>query len=62
METWDTVLMVVAGYWAITTLVRLMNGRRRQMLAQLRQEMEQSKKRKKPDPAQPPQGSARKVA
>ena len=50
MDTWDVVLIVVAGYLAVMTLVRLMNGRRGQMLTQLREEMEKSKKRKKPQP------------
>lgn len=52
MDTWDIVLLVVAGYLAAMALVRLMNGRREQMHAQLRQEIEESKKQKKPQPEQ----------
>ncbi len=52
MDTWDVVLIVVAGYVAITALVRLMNRRREQMLGELRQEMEKSKKHKRPQPQQ----------
>lgn len=62
MDSWDVVLIVVVGYLAVTTLVRLMNRRRQQMLSQLRQEAEQLKKHKKPTPDPQQEPSGRKVA
>jgi len=41
METWDIVLLVVAGYVATFGLIRLMNLRREQLLEQFRHQMEQ---------------------
>jgi len=46
MESWDLVLLVVAGYLASTALVRMMIRRRDQMLDDLRQEMDKEKRRK----------------
>jgi hypothetical protein len=39
MDGWDVVLLVVAGYVAVTALVRLMLRRRDQMLGELRQQV-----------------------
>ena len=36
--TWDFVLLVVAGYVAVTLLVRLMQNHRRQIMAELQRE------------------------
>lgn len=46
METWDLVLLVVAGYVGTVTLVRLMNYRRDQMLQRLHEEVERERRRK----------------
>jgi len=46
MDSWDVTLLVVAGYLAIVTLVRLMARRRNQVYAELRQKAEVEKKRK----------------
>ena len=46
MDRWDVVLLVVAGYVAITALVRLMIRRRDQLLDELRQHFKKSKRRK----------------
>jgi hypothetical protein len=46
MDSWDVTLLVVAGYLAIVTLVRLMVRRRNQVYAELRQKAEDAKKRK----------------
>ena len=46
MESWDLVLLVVAGYLASTALVRMMIRRRDQMLDDLRRSMDKEKRRK----------------
>jgi heme exporter protein D len=38
MSVWDGVLLAVAAFIAVTTLVRLMIARRNELLAQLRNE------------------------
>lgn len=43
METWDIVLLVVAGYVATFGLARLMTRRREQLIVQFREQMEQSR-------------------
>ena len=46
MNSWDVVLLVVAGYLATMALVRLMIRRRDQLLDEFRQRMKAEKKRK----------------
>ena len=46
MNSWDVVLLVVAGYLATTALVRLMVRRRDQVLNELRQQFERKRGRK----------------
>lgn len=46
MDGWDVALLVVAGYVALVTLVRLMIRRRNQMLDELRRELRKGKRRK----------------
>ncbi len=46
MDQWDVVLLALAGFVAVTALVRLMTNRRSQLLRQLQQEAEQAKKRR----------------
>jgi hypothetical protein len=41
MDSWDVTLLVVAGYLAITSLVRLMARRRNQVYENLHQKAEQ---------------------
>jgi len=41
METWDIVLLVVAGYVATFGLARLMTQRREQLINRFRDQMEQ---------------------
>jgi len=43
MDSWDVTLLVVAGYLAIVTLVRLMARRRNQVFEELRQKAEEEK-------------------
>jgi hypothetical protein len=40
MDSWDLALLVVAGFAAVVGLVRLMNGRRRQLAEELSAEIE----------------------
>lgn len=44
-STWDFVLLVVAGYVAVTLLVRLMQNHRRQVMAELQQECVEAQRR-----------------
>lgn len=46
MDGWDVALLVVAGYVALVTLVRLMIRRRNQMLDEFRRELRKEKRRK----------------
>jgi len=46
MNRWDVVLLVIAGYVAVTALVRLMIRRRDRLLDELRQSVNMSKNRK----------------
>ena len=46
MDGWDVALLVVAGYVALVTLVRLMIRRRNQMLDEFRRELKKEKGRK----------------
>ena len=41
MDRWDVLLILVAGYMAVMSLVRLMRERRNQVLEHLRGEIEQ---------------------
>ncbi|MGA2796374.1 MAG: hypothetical protein ABSE63_02220 [Thermoguttaceae bacterium] len=43
MDSWDVTLLVVAGYLAVVTLVRLMARRRNQVFEELRQKAEEEK-------------------
>ena len=47
MESWDLVLLVVAGYVGTVTLVRLMVRRRDQILENLGKKLEKERRRKK---------------
>ncbi len=44
MDSWDVTLLVVAGYLAVVTLVRLMVRRRNQVFEELRQKAEDEKR------------------
>ena len=46
MDGWDLTLLVVAGYVAVVTLVRLMARRRDQMLDEFRRKLKKEKQRK----------------
>jgi hypothetical protein len=41
MDNWDITLLVIAGYFAVMGLVRLMARRRDQVLNQLQQQVEE---------------------
>ncbi len=43
MDSWDVALLVVAGYFAVMALVRLMIRGREQLVVQLRARMEEEK-------------------
>ncbi len=47
MDGWSIALLVIAGYVAVTGLVRLMVRHRDQLLGRFRTEMEAEKQRKK---------------
>jgi hypothetical protein len=47
MDGWDLTLLVVAGYLAVVTLVRLMAHRRDQLLDEFRRELKKEKHRQK---------------
>jgi hypothetical protein len=46
MEGWDVALLVVAGYVAVTALVRLMIGHRNRLVAELRRQMRSGRKQR----------------
>ncbi|MGA2033658.1 MAG: hypothetical protein ABSG68_15495 [Thermoguttaceae bacterium] len=46
MDGWNVAILVVAVYVAVVTLVRLMNGRRKQLMNQFRQEVENERRRR----------------
>jgi len=46
MEVWDVVLLVAAGYVALTTLVRLMLRRRDERVGRFRKEVEREQRRR----------------
>ncbi|MGW8257201.1 MAG: hypothetical protein ACWGMZ_06940 [Thermoguttaceae bacterium] len=45
MDSWDVTLLIVAGYVAIVTLVRLMARRRKAVLEQFRRKAEEEKRK-----------------
>ena len=47
MDGWDVALWVVAGYLALTPLVRMMLARRERLLVRFRAEMAEEKRRRK---------------
>jgi hypothetical protein len=47
MDRWETALLVIAGYVAVTNLVRLMLHHRDQMLNAFRDRMKAARQRKK---------------
>ena len=49
MNSWDVVLLVVAGYVAAVALVRLMIRRRDQLLHEFRRQVNMERKRKRED-------------
>ena len=46
MDTWDVVILIVAGYVALTTLVRLMIRHRDHLLVRFRRQMAEEQKKK----------------
>ena len=44
MDSWDVALLVVSGYVALVTLVRLMVRRRNQMMEEFRRELKKEKR------------------
>ena len=47
MDRWDVIIIVVAGYVAVMTLVRLMSSRHNQMLVQIREQLTKQLRKKK---------------
>jgi hypothetical protein len=47
MDAWNIVILVTAGYVAVTALVRLMVRRRNQLTAEFRQEVDREKGRRR---------------
>ena len=62
MDRWDMVLLAVAGYVAVLSLVRLMARRRNELVKQVREQIVQHRGRKPKAPpaadAEPPDQSA----
>ena len=50
MDRWDVFIILVAGYVAVTTLVRLMARRRNQVLEQVHEQIEAQRPKKKKQP------------
>lgn len=48
MDRWDVMIVLVAGYVAVTSLVRLMAQRRNLLVGQVREQLKN--KRRKPKP------------
>ncbi len=48
MDFWDLALVVIAGFAAVAGLARLMNWRRKQLVEELVQEIEQQRQRRPP--------------
>jgi hypothetical protein len=59
MDRWDLLIIFAAGYVAVTTLVRLMAGRRNQLVDQVRSQLQQQRTKK---PKEPDQTDRRDVA
>lgn len=47
MDRWDVIIIVVAGYVAVMSLVRLMSSRHNQMLVQIREQLTKQLRKKK---------------
>ncbi len=47
MDRWDIIIILVAGYVAVMTLVRLMSSRHNQMLVQIREQLTKQLHKKK---------------
>ncbi len=60
MDSWSIALWVVAGYIAVAALLRLMAGKRDEVMAEFRNEVEKEKSRRKTaaQEANPPRGKA----
>ena len=50
LDRWDVALLLLAAYVAVMTLVRMMIRRRDQLVSDVRQQLEDRKKAKKPSP------------
>ena len=48
MDRWDVILMVIAGFVAISALVRLMAHRRSQLIEQVRKQLGKSETNPEP--------------
>ncbi len=62
METWDIVLLVVAGYVATFGLARLMTRRREQLIEQFRVQMEHGEPNSAQEESQSPEPQGRQAA
>jgi len=47
MDRWDIIIILVAAYVAVMTLVRLMSSRHNQMLVQIREQLTKQLRKKK---------------
>jgi hypothetical protein len=52
ISTWEIALIAIVGYFAITTLVKMMVDYRDRLTAQLEEQAQREKKRKKEEAAQ----------
>jgi hypothetical protein len=52
MDRWDVLWVCVAGYVAVTTLVRLMARRRNELVDEIRGEIEASRRRREAEEAE----------
>jgi len=62
MDRWDWMIVLVAAYLAIVTLVRLMAGRRNHMIQIIRDQFANHTKRGKKKPKEPNNDSNRDAA
>jgi hypothetical protein len=62
MDSWNIALWVVAGYFAVVALMRLMAHKRNEVMAEFRGEVEKEKSRRKAAAAKESRSSRGKAA
>ena len=62
MDRWDLLIILVAAYVAVMTLVRLMAGRRNQLVDQVKGQLAEQRAKKQEAAQQAAEGEGRDVA